>query len=180
MHIWKDIEGYVGIYQVSNLGRVKSLSKSYFSGKKHSVFKSFQEMILKDIYNKDSYHQVCLYNQGICEKRYVHRLVAEAFLVNPDNKPEVNHKDGNKSNNNVINLEWSTRLENQKHASKKGLVAKGEKVHGSFLKKEDVLSIRKLYQEGMSQTDISNIFKCSRTNITKIVNNKGWKHLLPT
>ena len=89
---WKPVVGYEGHYQVSNFGRVKSL-------------KFGKEKILKQ-YIRGGYYYVCLSKNGIIKKYSVHRLVAQAFLDNPNNLPQINHKDENKTNNNVDNLEW--------------------------------------------------------------------------
>lgn len=107
--IWKDIEGYEGEYQISNLGRVKSLPKKCFNGKGYFIKAG---RILKPIQDKKGYLNVWL-RKNIFK---VHRLVAMTFIPNPDNLPQVNHKDGNKTNNKVINLEWVTDGENLLHA----------------------------------------------------------------
>lgn len=108
VEIWKDIKGYEGRYKVSNLGNVKSLL-----GKK--------ERILKSLNHTEGYYKVILYKENIAKNKCIHRLVAEAFIDNPQNKKDINHKDGNKHNNNVSNLEWCTRKENVIHAWKLGL-----------------------------------------------------------
>ena len=112
--VWKDITGYEGLYQVSNLGFVRSLHP-------HSC-KIVNPTILKgdDVHG---YPRVELHRRRTKTKHLVHRLVAVAFIPNPDNKPEVNHKDGKKDNNCVDNLEWCTRKENMKHAYDNGLVS---------------------------------------------------------
>ena len=103
MEIWKNIVGYEGKYQISNLGRVKSLKDRY----------GYRERILKPSTNKRGYKKVVLVKVGEKRKTFlVHRLVAEAFIPNPNNYSEVNHKDENPSNNNVDNLEWCTRKYN--------------------------------------------------------------------
>ena len=102
--IWKDIQGYERLYQVSNLGRDRSLNRYVkFSNGRLIYYKS---KILKSIVRKDNYLIVDLHKNGDSKKFYVHRLVAEAFLDNPNNLPQVNHKDENRQNNNVDNLEW--------------------------------------------------------------------------
>jgi hypothetical protein len=115
--IWSDISGFEGKYQVSNLGRVKSLSRKRVSKDR---FLTLQV--------DDGYYKVGLYN--FCKQRkrvFVHRLVALAFIPNPLNYSVVNHKDCNKQNNNVDNLEWVTTQENTKHAMENGRMANGER-----------------------------------------------------
>lgn len=104
--IFKDIKDYDGLYQISNCGRVKSLKRN---------------IILKPSANNKGYLHVILYKNGNSKIGRIHRLVAENFIPNPGNKPQINHIDGHKSNNNVNNLEWVTNSENQKHAFKMGL-----------------------------------------------------------
>lgn len=119
MEIWKPVPGYEGSYEVSNLGRVRSVSRytPTWSGK---VFK--KGTIKKQKEDKDGYFKVWLSKNSKKKPFFVHRLVATAFLDNPDNLPVVNHKDGNKKNNTVENLEWCTLSENTKHAFKIGLI----------------------------------------------------------
>ena len=107
--IWKDIEGYEGLYQVSNLGRVKSLERTIWNN--GGLYKK-SERILKAYDNGHGYLRVELYKEGNREQPLVHVLVATAFLDNADNLPEVNHKDENKYNNCVENLEYCSRLYN--------------------------------------------------------------------
>lgn len=117
--IWRDIVGYEGVYQVSNLGKVKRL-KGY---------KCRNDRIIRAKITKDGYYETTLTMAGKPKTIRTHRLVAFAFCENPYNKPEVNHKDGNKLNNSADNLEWVTSSENQKHAYKLGL----QKVSGGAL-----------------------------------------------
>lgn len=112
---WKPVLGYEGLYEVSNWGRVKSMNYNH-TGK---------ERIMKLVPNKAGYLYVVLYKNGKVKTFRVHRLVAEAFLPNPDNLPEVNHKDENKLNNNVNNLEWCSAKYNSNFGTRnKRIIAK--------------------------------------------------------
>jgi len=108
--IWKDVNGYEGLYQVSNLGRVRSLERKATDGRQ------INERILKPAFDVGKYLTVALHKNKKQKTHKVHRLVAFAFIKNPNNKPHVNHIDGNKSNNRVDNLEWCTQLENNRHS----------------------------------------------------------------
>lgn len=105
--IWKDIPGFEGVYQISNHGRLKS-------------FKELREgRVLSNVNRKGGYFSIVLGRNNKIERcTRIHRLVAETFLDNPNNLPEVNHIDGNKQNNRVENLEWVTRKQNAEHAMK--------------------------------------------------------------
>ena len=109
--IWKDISGYEGLYQVSNLGRVKSLN---YLGHHKEVIKK-PSLPKKTIMKPSQYYKVILYKNGKAKNFFVHRLVAEAFIPNPDNLPQVNHIDHNPFNNRADNLEWCTAKYNCNH-----------------------------------------------------------------
>lgn len=101
--IWKDIEEYEGLYQVSNLGRVKRIKS---------------DRILKGCKHINGYLGVTVYKNSIAYTKYIHRLVADSFIPNTENKPQINHIDENKTNNVISNLEWSTAKENSNHGTR--------------------------------------------------------------
>ncbi len=109
--IWKDIKGYESVYQVNNYGQVRSLDRYDSLGR----FKP--GVILSESDNGNGYKKVQLYKNGSHKIFYIHRLVAEAFIANPDNLPQVNHKDEDKSNNCVDNLEWCTNEYNSNYGN---------------------------------------------------------------
>lgn len=105
MEIWKDINGYEGLYQISNLGRVKSTNYN----------KTGTDKILKNGVTSNDYHNIVLSQNGKTHTHLIHRLVAEAFIPNPDNKPCINHINTVRGDNRVENLEWCTHKENSNH-----------------------------------------------------------------
>lgn len=151
--IWRDIPGYKGQYQVSNFGSVRSLAR--YRGANGGRFWQ-EERALKKTVKSTGYEQVGLCRGNRSIPTLVHRLVASAFVPNPSRKPQVNHKDGNKANNHVKNLEWVTSSENGQHAYRvlghepwhKGIFGKGhpksraviqKTLAGEFVKKWDCM-----------------------------------------
>lgn len=122
MEIWKNIKGYEGLYQVSNMGRVKSLGRTLIKkdGRKFTV----KERFLKPGTTKDGYPIVVLYAAGSHKTLTVHRLVCTAFNENTENKPCINHINENKTDNRASNLEWCTHKENNNHGTRIARVAK--------------------------------------------------------
>ena len=112
--IWKDIEGYEGLYQVSNLGRVKNIKRS---------------RLLKPCPDTNGYLRVDLFKNSKMSHKRVHRLVAKAFIPNPNNHPVVNHKDADKSNNDVSNLEWCTMKYNNSYGTRLERISLAERVN---------------------------------------------------
>ena len=108
----------------------------------------------------------------------VHRLIAEVFISNPKNKPEVNHKNGDKTDNNIENLEWVTRSENNKHAFLKGLNIPyhGEKHPNTILNLLQVKNIFELRKDGLLQREIADIYNVSRSCICNILSGRNWKY----
>lgn len=115
---WRPIHGFEGLYEVSNLGQVRNCRKR----KPKSLFDTTLAQHVNGKRGVAKYISVGLWKDNKPAYKYIHRLVAEAFIPNPENKPYVNHKDGDPSNNKVDNLEWCTALENMKHAKELGLL----------------------------------------------------------
>lgn len=170
--IWKPIKNYEGFYEVSNLGRVKSLQRGVPYKRWGDSLKTIQTKILSQKKSTALYEQVVLSKNGAKKDYLTHRLVAETFIPNPENKPEVNHIDGNKKNNSLKNLEWVTRIENKEHARINNLVACCE-AHGMSKYPREV--INKVYQEyasGKKQNQIARETGISTTHVNRIVNKK--------
>lgn len=142
---WRDIKGYHGHYQVSSRGRVKSVERYIWMG---AGWRIVRPRILTQ--GGRRYRLVVLSREGKTKTFKVHRLVAAAFIPNPMNCPQVNHMDGNKRNNEAINLEWVTHLENEEHARVSGLKASGERHGNAVLCRNDVKSIRRMLAKGQS------------------------------
>jgi len=151
----------------------------YLVDEKGNVFSLFTNKYLKQSESKTGYLVV---NIRINNKRvpaYIHRLVAEAFIANTDNKPEVNHKDGNKHNNTVDNLEWVTNKENIEHSVRVGLLPRHGKHPNSKLTDEQVMFICELLQEGKSTNKILNMcdFRVTRCQLLNIRSRRDWVNL---
>lgn len=116
--IWKDVAGFEGLYQVSNFGRVRSMDRRVRT--KGNYTRKVNGVVLKNCFDGNYFH-VILNNKGKGKVFLVHRIVAEAFIENRYGLPQVNHKDGNKLNNKVTNLEWCTAKDNLMHAFSTGL-----------------------------------------------------------
>lgn len=145
--IWKDVVGYEGIYEVSNIGKVRSVSRhvthsdgavQFFEGKERSLRM-----------NRDGYKYVSLYRNRKEKRIAVHRLVAISFIPNPENKSQVNHIDGDKLNNEFSNLEWVTPKENMKHALKMDLINKNSVKRNKHLAKLQKKNRRPVIQKDL-------------------------------
>lgn len=173
--IWKEIPGYECLYEVSNMGRVKALSRVII--RSDGVKQTYKESFKKPTLGKRGYYFVTLSKKGVSKKHNIHRLVAINFIPNPKNKSQVNHIDGDKLNNNICNLEWVTNKENSNHALYSGLLDnKGSKNGMSKLSEEDVIFIKSL-KNNKKHREIAKQFNVSQSTVTMILNGKRWKHI---
>ena len=176
MEEWRDIQGYEGIYQISNLGRVKSIG-----GRCGTVNR--KEKIRAKSFTHDGYEKIRLQHNGKDETKRVHRLVADAFIPNPENKDTINHKDGDKTNNTVSNLEWLDRTEQMLHAYKLRLKApqNGSENVNAKLTDEQVREIRRLYipySKEYGTVALARKYGVTNRIIGLIVKNKEYKNVI--
>lgn len=175
MENWKDIKGYNGFYQVSDLGNIRSIDRI-------SYHPRFGDMILRgrdknQSSDKDGYKTIGLCIKGKTTTFRVHRLVALHFISNSENKPEINHKNGNKQNNAKSNLEWNTTIENIRHSIKTGLANRNGSGNGrAVLCENDVLEIRDNCK-GMKVYEISKMYNVNWTTIKRILTRESWRHI---
>ena len=177
MEQWKAIAGFEGRYEVSDEGRVRSLDRYVMSGR-GGLRPLKGQIIVPEVLTSNrssaTYLKVKLCKNSKHYHRQVHRLVAEAFIPNPENKPQVNHLKRPKTNNAVNNLEWATKAEDEAYALANEEKARGSKQGSAKLNTKDVLMIRKRYANGESQYKLANDFDISRSQIGNIVNRKNW------
>jgi len=173
--IWKSIPGFPN-YEISNQGRVKSIGRTVVRGSQKCFL---PECIRKLKTEKLGYITVGL---SYSPKKYkflkIHRLLAQAFIPNPENKPFVNHKNGVKSDNRLENLEWVTGSENSAHAlaNKLFIPKKGMSHYTTSLTNKDIIKIRSLKGK-MSHGEISKMYPITRESVRNIINRKTWKHI---
>lgn len=174
--IWKDIEGFEGLYQVSNLGRVRSFHN----------WRGTKNRILKQNTDRGGYLWVRLSKNKKSYFKLIHRLVANTFIPNPENKKTVNHKNGDKLDNRTKNLEWLTQSENNFHAYENGLQSPGKLVKNQIgeknlqakLTNKQVLEIRKKWKTGKYlQKEIGNEYGVSISTINGIIKRRTWGHI---
>lgn len=129
--IWRDIQGYEKLYKISSIGNIRTHKRIVMSGPKHTSAREYNETDVTIYWTYNGYKRVALSKIGITKSFLLHRLVAIAFISNPEGKGFVNHINGIKADNSVSNLEWCTSSENQQHAFKTGLNKITEKMDRS-------------------------------------------------
>lgn len=175
---WRYIESTRNHYMVSNLGRIKRLSRKQIRSNGASLY--IKEIIIKPCITNVGYYLFNTTIENKCIKHTVHRAVAEAFVSNPENKPYINHKNNIKLDNRALNLEWCTQVENVHHGM--GFVRahhdnKGELNPFSKLKDKDIIDIRKKKKEGMSGAEIARKMGLNKSTICNILAGKTWTHV---
>ena len=174
--IWKDIQGYENLYKISNLGRILSLK----------IISSYNlPRIIKTFINSTGYSNVQLKNNKKYKNFLLHRLLAIAFIPNPFNLDFINHKDGNKLNNILENLEWCTRKYNSQHAVKIGLMTNKHRIGGKLpenlrkkmtkINKDIANNIRHDYSTGLyTYRNLEKKYNISDSQVGAIIKNKYW------
>lgn len=168
--VW--IKGFEGKYKVSNFGYILRISHTYENLAYKKGFGILSEKKLGGTkLNSRGYARVNLNGTW----KFIHTLVAETFLINSDNLQQVNHKDGNKLNNHLSNLEWVSNQQNRDHAVKNKLIAYGEKVPQSKLTVLQIREIKELYSTGnYTQKELSSKYNVTQQTFSKIVRNESW------
>ena len=170
MEKWFDLIGYEEYYEISDLGNVRRKEGTFYKKSKNLGLRKHSGGYL--------YFQITINNKS--KNLTYHRIIAQHFIPNPNNKPFVNHKDGDKLNNCLENLEWVTASENMRHAYDTGLEEgrKGEKHHNVKLKEQDVVNIRSLFEKGKTSKEISILYPgITKNHLIAIKNYKKWKHI---
>lgn len=171
---WKPIKGYEGYYEVSNLGRVRALSRIVPSVTKDGKpgKRTLKYHIVAQANCSNGYKQVTLSKNGKTRMHRVHRLVAEAFIRNPQGLPEVNHLDETRTNNRADNLEWCTHKYNNNYGTKP---MRGERNPMSKLTEGDVKAIRQRRANGDLLKAIAADFGVSTSHVSSLVSGRRWK-----
>lgn len=171
--VWKDIPGFEGIYQASNHGRIWIYPRTIPHNTRKGYTRTLPSKIKLSHYDKKGYELIILSKDGIDKNHLVHRLVALTFL-GPDNGQTVNHKDGNKSNNMLENLEYMTINDNLKHAIRTGLMTNHKRTKPCIFSDEQVVEMRKLFDNGVDYISIAKRYKHNTHRIRLICLRKAY------
>lgn len=177
--IWVDISGYEGHYQISNIGRVKSLSRMIISPNGRGT-RFMHELILKIPVDKGGYLRAPLTVNNVQKYFSIHRLVAQSFIPNLNNLPEVNHKNGIKSDNRIENLEWCDRSFNKRHSYRvlQEMPRCGLKNGMTKITESIIIEIRKNHSHSSATyNEIGAMYNISGTHVWRILKYKTWQHL---
>lgn len=167
--IFEDLKGYEESYEISDQGRV--FTKRRLDGNRLIYGRELAPRI-----TNDNYLKITLCKNSICKAFYLHRLVAKQFIPNPENLPQVNHKDGNKANNRADNLEWCTKGFNQAHAVRYSLMQHGQNRPSAKLTEEQVLAIYAL-KGVLTAVEIGRRYGVSKNTINCILRGSKWSYL---
>lgn len=171
---WKPIKGYEGVYEVSDTGLVRSLDRVVTSPKSKTWWHLYEGRLMALGEDKDGYKTVGLCKRNRKKLLRVHRLVLQTFKSD-GGKKQVNHKDGDKANNNIENLEWATCSQNQKHAHSIGLKNQsGENNNASKLSFRDVQEIRERAKNGERQREIAKDYDVCQATVSLVFQGKLW------
>lgn len=177
---WKDVVGYEEYYAISSIGRVISYPRKVWSVK-NNCYANRKGRLLKQKHTYDGYRTITLHVDTIRKETMVHRLIAQAFIPNFENKAYVNHIDGNKQNNHIDNLEWVTASENCIHAIKTGLAPSlaGEGNIKSSITEEQAIYIKQNYfkQSHGNKQEFASHLPISNSVVKKIAYGTLWSHL---
>lgn len=177
--IWRPVVGYEGNYEVSSLGRIRSVERVVYRrsklGKSCPLFAKSKLRLFGQ--NWAGYQMVNLSVSGSVRNIAVHRLVAKAFCENPHGNPQVDHKDGNNKNNRSDNLEWVTGLENMRRSFRRGhYIPRGEQSPHAVLSERDVRLIRAL-NGVLTKKQIGDTYGVTESNIYAIISRRSWAHI---
>lgn len=176
---WLPVVGYELIYEVSDFGIIRT--KERISNNQIARRRKIKpSRILSAYKRKDGYLDISLSKNGERKVCLIHRIVATAFLENSTGLPIVNHKDGNKSNNHISNLEWCDNIQNSAHAWQTGLMRnhiKGSRVHFSKLTEADIPEIKRRISNSETHLSIANSYGVDQSIISCIKHGKIWKHV---
>lgn len=174
--IWKAIPNYNGIYEASNLGRIRSVDRKRYD--KNGLLKKYYGRIIEQTEMNAGYLTVGLSIDGVVKTLLTHRLIASTFINNPENFAEVNHIDGNKQNNVVSNLEWMSRNRNIRHAIQNGLIqGLGSQNPSAKLSDDDVISILELSRLNIHPKEVANALNIKTSTISDITSRRTWQHI---